>query len=95
MKAQEGLAIILERPYFPSMQQETHIAMTASNRDRIMRRIYSERGLATRIAGELGLTYQAVQQWKKVPPEHVMSLAPILKMAPEDIRPDIFRPRKR
>ena len=69
--------------------------MVSEQRDRIMRRIYSERGLATDIARKLGLTYQAVQQWKRVPPEHVMSVAPILDMKPEDIRPDIFKPRKR
>jgi len=70
-------------------------AMVAEQRDRIMRRIYAERGLGTRIAAELGVTYQAVQQWKRVPPEHVMSVAAILDLKPEDIRPDIFRPRKR
>jgi len=64
-------------------------------RDRVMRRIYAERGLATRLAGELGLSNQAVQQWKRVPPEHVQSVAAILDMSPEDIRPDIFRPKKR
>ena len=69
--------------------------MATEHRDRIMRRIYAERGLATRIAAELGLTYQAVQQWKRVPPEHVMSVAAILGIRPEDIRPDIFAPRKR
>jgi len=65
------------------------------HRDRIMRRIYSERGLATDIARKLGLTYQAVQQWKRVPPEHVMSVSAILDIKPEDIRPDIFKPKKR
>ena len=64
------------------------------HRDRIMRRIYAQHGLATRIAGELGLSYQAVQQWRRVPPEHVMAVSEMLGMRPEDIRPDIFRPRK-
>jgi DNA-binding transcriptional regulator YdaS (Cro superfamily) len=68
--------------------------VTVNNRDRVMRRIYAERGLATRIAIRLGLTNQAIQQWKRVPPEHVMSIAAILDMRPEDIRPDIFKPRK-
>ena len=69
--------------------------MISDQRDRIMRRIYAKRGLATQLAGELGVTYQAVQQWKRVPPEHVQSVAEMLDMKPEDIRPDIFRPRKR
>jgi len=65
------------------------------HRDPVMRRIYLQRGLALQIAEKLGISYQAVQKWKRVPPEHVMTLAPILKMTPEQIRPDIFKPRKR
>jgi len=67
----------------------------AAQRDSVMRRIYGERGLAPVIARKIGISPKAVQQWKKVPPEHVMTLAPLLDMKPEDIRPDIFRPRKR
>ena len=62
-------------------------------RDPVMRRVYKERGLASIIAREVGVTPSAVQQWKKVPPEHVMTLAPLLKLRPEEIRPDIFRKR--
>ena len=64
-------------------------------RDAVMRRVYRERGFASIIAREVGITPRAVQQWKKVPPEYVMTLAPLLEMRPEDIRPDIFRPKKR
>ena len=67
----------------------------AAERDHVMRRIYGERGLASIVAREVGITPRAVQQWKRVPPEHVMALAPLLKMRPEEIRPDIFRPKKR
>jgi len=65
------------------------------HRDLVMRRVYLKRGLATHIADELGVSHQAVQKWKRVPPEHVLALAPLLEMRPEDIRPDIFRPKKR
>jgi hypothetical protein len=64
------------------------------HRDHVMQNVYLRRGLATQIANKLGVTYQAVQKWKRVPPEHVHTLAPILKMTPEQIRPDIFKPRK-
>ena len=64
------------------------------HRDPVMRRVYLERGLSIRIAEKLGITHQAVQKWKKVPPEHVMTLAPLLKMTPEQIRPDVFKPIK-
>ena len=65
------------------------------HRDAVMQRVYLKRGLAMEIAAELGISYQAVQRWKRVPPEHVLTLAPILKMKPEEIRPDVFNPRKR
>jgi len=74
------------------MQQELTMS---DERDHVMRRVYKERGLASILAREVGITPRAVQQWKKVPPEHVMTLAPILEMTPEQIRPDIFKPRKR
>jgi hypothetical protein len=65
-----------------------------NHRDAVMRRVYLQRGLAMQIAAKVGVTYQAVQKWKRVPPEHVMTLAPMLKLRPEDIRPDVFRPKR-
>jgi len=66
----------------------------AGHRDLVMRTIYEQRGLGKRISKELGLTYQAVSQWKRVPAEHVQAIAAMLDLNPEDIRPDIFKPRR-
>ena len=38
----------------------------------------------------LGVTKQAVNQWKRIPAEHVMTIAEALDLKPEDLRPDIF-----
>lgn len=65
------------------------------DRDPVMRRVYRTRGLASSIAREVGISPKAVQQWKKVPPHWVQTVADMIQMKPEDIRPDIFRPRKK
>jgi len=55
----------------------------------------SQWGLITRIAEVTGLSRQAVSRWKRVRPEYVEIVAPILKMTPHQIRPDVFRKKKR
>jgi DNA-binding transcriptional regulator YdaS (Cro superfamily) len=74
------------------MEQESTMTV---QRDPVMRRVYKTRGLASAIAREVGVTPKAVQQWKKVPPHWVQTVADIINMKPEDIRPDIFKPRKK
>ena len=69
------------------------VGMLAARRDHVMRQIFAD-GLAKAIADKVGVRYQAVQQWKRVPAAHVLTLAPLLQMEPEDIRPDVFRPIK-
>jgi hypothetical protein len=61
-----------------------------SERDRIMRLIFSQRGLAVEIARHLGVTHQNVASWNRVPAHHVNKIAPLIKKSPEYIRPDIF-----
>jgi len=66
------------------------VGLLEARRDAVMRRAVAE-GLARAIASEVGLTYQAVQQWKRVPAKHVMPLVSLLKLSPEEIRPDVFK----
>lgn len=39
-----------------------------------------------------GITSQAVSQWKRVPPEHVVGVERITGVSRHDLRPDIFGP---
>lgn len=64
-------------------------------RDAVMRMVFAKRGLAIEIADRLGLTPQGVSSWKRVPAHHAMEVARILDMTPEQIRPDIFKPRRK
>src|SRR5262245_52607481 len=61
--------------------------------DKIMQHIRSTRGLSVRIAQECGIARSAVYQWKQVPAERVQEIAGIIGKTPEQIRPDIFKPR--
>ena len=66
-----------------------------AQRDHVMRMIFSKPGFASVIARHLKVTHQNVAAWNKVPPHHVMDLAPLIEMAPEQIRPDIFGVRRK
>jgi hypothetical protein len=66
-----------------------------AKRDRVMKLIFSEPGFATVVARHLNVTHQNVSAWNRVPPHHVMKLAPLINKTPEEIRPDIFGPKKR
>jgi hypothetical protein len=61
-------------------------------RDVVMRMVFSKPGFASEIAKHLRVTPQNVSNWKRVPVHHVHTIAPLLGLTPEQIRPDIFRP---
>jgi hypothetical protein len=64
-------------------------------RDAIMRTVFARPGFASEIAKHLGVSPQNVSAWNRVPPHHVVALAPMLGLPPEKIRPDIFGGRRR
>jgi DNA-binding transcriptional regulator YdaS (Cro superfamily) len=61
---------------------------------RAMKRLREHHSL-TRIAGELGLTRQAVQWWERVPPKHVLMVARITRISRHVLRPDIYGPPRK
>jgi hypothetical protein len=63
--------------------------------DKAIVKIRSERGLPVRIAQTCGIARTAVYEWTRVPIERVHVVADIIGMTPEQIRPDIFRPKQR
>ena len=52
--------------------------------------IRKERGLATRIARELGITREAVWLWKRVPSERVLVVEKVTGIPRHLIRPDLY-----
>jgi hypothetical protein len=63
--------------------------------DPAVKRFRAIRGQATDIARECGIERAAVYQWKRVPAQWIHQVAQVTGMKPEDIRPDIFRPRRK
>jgi len=61
-----------------------------AQRDPVLKLIFSKPGFATLIARHLKVTHQNVASWNRVPPHHVLAIAPLVQMTPEQIRPDIF-----
>lgn len=37
-----------------------------------------------------GVSHQAVYQWRRVPPQHVLKICKVIKCEPQQIRPDVF-----
>lgn len=59
--------------------------------DPACRKIRSTRGLPAAVAKACGIKRQAIYQWERVPIERVHQIKKLIKMTPEEIRPDIFR----
>lgn len=59
-------------------------------RDEVMHFIYSQRGLAEKIAAACFISPTSIAGWPRVPAARVQMVAAILQLMPEDIRPDIF-----
>jgi len=69
--------------------------MLAKAPDTIVIKINSTYGKQTEIAVACGITPQAVHQWKRVPSQWVHTVSEIMNLTPEEIRPDIFRPKRK
>jgi DNA-binding transcriptional regulator YdaS (Cro superfamily) len=58
--------------------------------DPAVAKIRAERGLSTKIAALCNVSRQAVSDWRRVPPNYVLRIAPLIGMTPQAIRPDVF-----
>ena len=59
--------------------------------DRAVTKIRSTRGLSVKVAKACGIERAAVYQWTKVPVERVHTVAKLIGLTPQQIRPDIFK----
>ncbi len=55
-----------------------------------LRKIRTQRGLARRIALELGISAAAVSFWRKIPAERVLAVERITSIRREELRPDLY-----
>ena len=64
-------------------------------RDVALQHIFAKRGAAVRIATEIGITPQAVSNWKIVPAERVLDVERVTGVPRHVIRPDIYPPHEK
>lgn len=46
------------------------------------------------LANLLGLSRQAVYQWRRVPSDHLALVAKLTRISPQRLRPDLFKVKK-
>jgi hypothetical protein len=80
-------------PHKPKRGEKTTVRDV--QRDAVMKMIFAKPGFAADVARHLGMTHQNVSQWNRVPAHHVIEIAGMLGMTPEQIRPDVFGRRRR
>ena len=49
-------------------------------------------GSLKKVAERLGISSQAISQWEKVPPRHVLALEAMSGVSRHDLRPDVYGP---
>jgi len=77
------------------MSRHIKRAKRGAHRDEVMQMIFSRAGYAAKLAKHLGISPQNLSAWRKVPAHHVLDLAPLLEMTPEQIRPDVFGTKRK
>ncbi len=62
-----------------------------TNLKKLAQSAVAEAGGPSLVAKEIRRTRQAVEDWSRVPAEHVQALAKLSGIPPEKIRPDVFK----
>jgi len=57
---------------------------------RMVKKVHKAGGGSTALAIQLGLTKQAVDKWKKIPPVHCLNVERITGISRYELRPDIY-----
>lgn len=58
----------------------------------VIPRVIKQAGGAKKLATSLGISRQAVEQWRLVPPERVLLVESITGISRYELRPDIYGP---
>jgi DNA-binding transcriptional regulator YdaS (Cro superfamily) len=69
--------------------------MSKRRRDPVIDMVKNVRGTAPLIAQTLGILPGGIWQWRRVPAQHVLAVAELLKIPRYKIRPDLYPPPRR
>ncbi|XYD07449.1 Cro/CI family transcriptional regulator [Methylobacterium sp. NMS12] len=61
-----------------------------ADRDPSLQRAFKSRGDAIRVARALGISPQAVSQWRRIPPLRVLDVERVTKIPRQQLRPDLY-----
>jgi DNA-binding transcriptional regulator YdaS (Cro superfamily) len=61
-----------------------------ATKDEALKRAIKEAGSAEALAGKLGITPQAISQWKQIPLVRVLDIERATGISRHDLRPDFF-----
>ena len=59
------------------------------NKD-IVKRVIAEAGGMHALGRKLGITYQSIQKWTKIPAERVIAIEHAIGIPREELRPDLY-----
>lgn len=68
--------------------------MDISSQTAAFERAKKNMGSAAKLAASLGITDQAVGQWKRVPAERVLAVEKLSGVPRHELRPDIYPPEE-
>ncbi|HMF48271.1 MAG TPA: hypothetical protein VK603_06505 [Candidatus Saccharimonadales bacterium] len=63
---------------------------TKSEANPVLTAIRMNKGLAARIGDECGIGRTAVWMWKRVPADHALTVAKLLRISRHRVRPDLY-----
>jgi len=58
---------------------------------KIVKEVIAKAGGMRALGRALGINYQAIQSWKKIPAERISAISAITGLSPEELRPDLFK----
>ena len=58
--------------------------------DDMTQRAIALAGGSKQLAEHLGVTRQAIEQWRRIPPRHVLTIERLTGLSRYDLRPDIY-----
>ena len=74
------------------LKKALNVSIMKTDRDEALKKAIKTFDRARELALALGITPQALSQWKRVPVEHVLKIEALTGVSRSELRPDIYPP---